>query len=88
MRFIISLFLVFVCTQAFAGYDGPTVYDPTVNASVNASIPTGPNVIGKVGVDQTTPGVTNAANQADVAAVMACMATATTYAARVACALH
>ena len=30
----------------------------------------------------------NAANQNDVAAVMACMATATTYAARVACALH
>ena len=30
----------------------------------------------------------NAANQADVAAVMACMATATTYAARVACALN
>ena len=30
----------------------------------------------------------NAANQSDVAAVMACMATATTYAARVACALH
>ena len=67
MRFIISLFLVFVCTQAFAGYDGPTVYDPTVNASVNASIPTGGNVIGKVGIDHTTPGVTDAVLPVDSA---------------------
>ena len=49
MRFIISLFLVFVCAQAFAGYDGPTVYDPTVNASVNSPIPLdGQGTIGPV----------------------------------------
>ena len=36
----------------------------------------------------TLMGDANAATQSDVAAVMACMATATTYAARVACALH
>lgn len=43
------------------------VSDPNVLAAVKGSIPAGPNLIGTVGIDQTTPGTTNlvalAANQ-------------------------
>ena len=36
-----------------------TVTDPNVLAAINAAIPAGTNLIGKVGIDQTTPGTTN-----------------------------
>lgn len=43
------------------------VTDPNVLAAVQAAVPAGTNLIGKVGIDQTTPGTTNlvalAANQ-------------------------
>lgn len=36
-----------------------TVADPNVLAAVRAPVPAGTNIIGKVGIDQTTPGTTN-----------------------------
>jgi len=36
-----------------------TVADPNVLAAVQSAIPAGTNIIGKVGIDQTTPGTTN-----------------------------
>lgn len=54
--------------QAAGGVVGTIgVSDPLVESGVNGAIPAGANVIGKVGIDQTAPGVTNAVQLADSA---------------------
>src|SRR5260221_8603233 len=47
-RFVLSLLLLGIAGLAYADYGGPP--GPT---------PAGTNLIGKVGIDQTTPGTTN-----------------------------
>lgn len=53
--------LLLSVAPAFAGPGTPN--GGGVNAGFTSAIPTGSNVIGKVSVDQTTPGVTNAVQE-------------------------
>ena len=52
--------------QGVIGGTNVPVYDATVNSSVNGAIPAGSSVIGKIDIDQTTPGTTNAVQPVDV----------------------
>jgi hypothetical protein len=47
-----------------AGANSLNVVENTLEGAINNAIPTGSNIIGKVGIDQTTPGTTNGVQDA------------------------